>query len=92
MSEEGIIAPFDFFINVLKTAFFWKKMQFEQKREQYLIQRREFLNKGETNNYKATIIKMNRDEELSHSVCLEAILKSLYQKLNISEQIFELSI
>ena len=88
MSDEGIIAPFDFFINVLKTAFFWKKMQFEQKREQYLIQRREFLNKGETNNYKATIIKMNRDEEL----CLEAILKSLYQKLNISEQIFELSI
>lgn len=36
----GLIAPFEYFEQLMKTAFFWKKMFFEVKKEEMVLHRR----------------------------------------------------
>jgi hypothetical protein len=55
INEKGLIGPFDYFIDVLKTAFFWKKMMFETKKCEWIIARRAALKEGNMDEYKKCV-------------------------------------
>ena len=81
VSTITILYPFDYFLLILKTAFFWKQMRFEQMEKEYLTQRIEFLNAGDMAHYKQLVIKMHEVD----AVQFESVLSDLYVKLGIEE-------
>ena len=59
LDENGMLAPFDYFIKVLKTAFFWKKVIFFKTRESLVAMRRkELMDKGHPQIYKQITLKI----------------------------------
>ena len=61
-STITILYPFDYFVLILKTAFFWKKMRFEQKKKDFATQRIEYLEAGDMAQYKHLVIQMQEYE------------------------------
>lgn len=61
-STITILYPFDYFVLILKTAFFWKKMRFERLKKEFAAQRIEYLNAGDMAQYKHLVIQMQQVE------------------------------
>ena len=77
--------PVDYFLQILKTTFFWKKIRFEKSKEDFVAKRRKVLKKGDFASYKVFVQSMFESEQMVY----QEILQDMFNKLGISEQIFD---
>lgn len=84
---DGII-EFGYFIRIYKTAFFWKKIKFEEKRLELLSDRRGLLMNKKYELYKACVDHMEQESEK----CLNEVLEDLFDKCTITEEQYAASL
>lgn len=85
---EGNILTKDYFFLIFKSVIFWKKMWFEETREDLTRQRRKAYFGGkqpDLDAYKQVIKKENQLE----AKCMQAVLEKVLAKVGITEDIFE---
>ena len=61
--NKNIIVDFEYFLQVLKAVFFWKKIRFQTIKKQMVENRREFLAQGKMTEYKEVNANLNSVEE-----------------------------